>query len=131
MNRYTSRIFLNKSVDFAVRSSYAHVHQRRDVSGITLRQANALSKRGQPFVFTPDSPATNSDILFTDDLARLLRTSRSTIERRMRSRSLPFSELPRIDKRPRWSRRAVEAYLTATSYSVRAARRDHPTRRVR
>ena len=58
----------------------------------------------------------DADILFIDDMARLLRTSRSTIERRLRDGSFPIPELlPRIDKRPRWSRRAVNAYLSSNA----------------
>ena len=52
-----------------------------------------------------------SDLIFIDELASLLRTSRSTIERQRRDGSFPFPEVSRIDKRPRWSRRAVEAAL--------------------
>lgn len=58
----------------------------------------------------------DNEILFIPDLARTFRTSRSTIERRLRDGDLPVPELlPRIDKRPRWSRRAVEAYLSGTT----------------
>ena len=53
----------------------------------------------------------DSDVLFIDDLAMMLRTSRTTIERRRRDRSLPFPELPGIDRRPRWSRRVVSALM--------------------
>lgn len=55
------------------------------------------------------------DVLFIPDIAAALRTSRSTIERRLRDGSFPVPELPRIDKRPRWSRRAVEAYLSSVA----------------
>jgi hypothetical protein len=52
-----------------------------------------------------------TDVLFIDDLADALRTSRSTIERLRRHRSFPIPELPSLDKRPRWSRVAVERFL--------------------
>jgi hypothetical protein len=51
------------------------------------------------------------DVLFLDDLARELRCSRRTLETRRRNGTLPIPELPSIDKRPRWSRAAVERYL--------------------
>ena len=65
------------------------------------------------------SPALiESDVLFIDDLAHILRASRTTIERRRRDRSLPFPELPAIDKRPRWSRRVVEDLLSSAGDRV-------------
>ena len=63
---------------------------------------------------TPDPLVFHSDVLFIDDLAHLLRASRTTIERRRKDRSLPFPELPAIDKRPRWSRRVVEDVLSSS-----------------
>jgi hypothetical protein len=65
------------------------------------------------------------DVLFIDDLARLLQCGRSTIERRRRSGSFPIPELPAVDARPRWSRQAVERYLASTSggFSARRGRR--------
>ena len=55
------------------------------------------------------------DVLFMEDLAIVLRTSRSTIERRRRAGTFPIPELPSIDERPRWSRHAVERYLASSS----------------
>jgi hypothetical protein len=52
------------------------------------------------------------EVLFIDDLAALLRTSRDTIERRIRAGSFPYPEIPRIDHRRRWSRRVVEPILS-------------------
>jgi predicted DNA-binding transcriptional regulator AlpA len=52
-----------------------------------------------------------TDVLFIDDVARELRTSRTTIARLRRQRLFPIPELPSIDKRPRWSRAAVDQYL--------------------
>jgi len=51
------------------------------------------------------------DVLFIDDLARQLRTSRRTIARLRRQRVFPIPELDSLDKRPRWSRVAVDRYL--------------------
>lgn len=67
------------------------------------------------------------DVLFIEDVARILRTSRSTIERRRRAGTFPIPELPSIDERPRWSRSAVEAYLASTNEGLRA-RRGRPRR---
>lgn len=50
-------------------------------------------------------------VLFIEDLARLLGTSARTIRKRMHSPRWPFSELPRIDRKPRWSRDQVLATL--------------------
>ncbi len=77
----------------------------------------------QPSSLTPD-------VLFIDDVAHILRTSRSTIERRRRAGSFPIPELPSIDGRPRWSRQAVERYLASTNAGVRP-RRGRPAGRGR
>lgn len=55
-----------------------------------------------------------SDVLFIADLARLLRVSRDTIDRRLKSNAFPIEPLRRIDSRHRWSRTAVERYLHST-----------------
>ena len=76
------------------------------------------------------SGALTPDVLFIHDVARILRTSRSTIERRRRAGSFPIPELLSIDERPRWSRLAVERYLASTSGGMRA-RRGRPSRQTR
>ena len=76
------------------------------------------------------SSALTTDVLFIEDLARVLRTSRSTIERRRRTGMFPIPELPGIDGRPRWSRQAVERYLTSTNGGMRR-RRGRPAGRGR
>jgi hypothetical protein len=79
---------------------------------------------------TPPNPiGPLADVLFIEDVARILRTSRSTIERRRRSGSFPIPELPAIDERPRWSRQAVERYLASTDGGLRP-RRGRPRTRV-
>jgi hypothetical protein len=103
------------------------MHQSRwDADRINLsQQVNTLSMLGQA-VSTErptDSPEFTTDILFLDDLAALLRTSRSTIERRRRNGCLPFPELASIDKRPRWSRSAVQERLLTDSEPTRRAGR--------
>src|SRR5688572_21462653 len=64
-----------------------------------------------------------SDVLFIEEVARVLRTSRSTIERRRRAGNFPIPELPGIDGRPRWSRQALDRYLTSTSNGMSPWRR--------
>jgi predicted DNA-binding transcriptional regulator AlpA len=76
-------------------------------------------------VTTPvERPTESHDVLFQDELAILLRVSRATIERRRREGSFPIPELPGIDNRPRWSRRAVEQYLSSTKNGLTWRRRD-------
>ena len=69
-----------------------------------------------------ESSGLTHDVLFIDDLAYVLRTSRSTIERRRRAGTFPIPELPSIDERPRWSRHAVERYLGSSSGGMRSRR---------
>jgi predicted DNA-binding transcriptional regulator AlpA len=57
---------------------------------------------------TSNSVSTATHILFIDDVAAMLRVSRSTIERRRREGTFPIPELPGLDSRPRWSRVSVE-----------------------
>lgn len=67
-----------------------------------------------------DSPlALTPEVLFIEDVARILRTSRSTIERGRRSGTFPIPELPAIDGRPRWGRSAVDDYLASTNGGLR------------
>jgi hypothetical protein len=72
---------------------------------------------------TPRLSTIESDILFIDDLAQVVRASRTTIERRRKDGSLPFPELPSIDKRPRWSRRVVTEILSSRSPQRRGIHR--------
>jgi hypothetical protein len=65
------------------------------------------------------SSVSEPDVLFVEDVAKLLRTSRTTIERRRKDRSFPIPELPAIDKRARWARRSVEEYLSASTIPLR------------
>ena len=60
------------------------------------------------------------EVMFLDELAMLLRVSRSTIERRRRAGAFPIPELAALDRRPRWSRRAVERYLSSEPRLMRA-----------
>jgi hypothetical protein len=85
-----------------------------------------LSERNRTITLeNDDRPARGltPEVLFIDDVARVLRTSRSTIERRRRNGSFPVPELARVDHRPRWSRQAVERFLTSTNNGVLPRRR--------
>jgi hypothetical protein len=69
--------------------------------------------------FESDTPRGNTaegseqEVMFIEEVAAKCRVSRRTIERARRARLFPIPELPAIDKRPRWSRRDVERYLTS------------------
>jgi hypothetical protein len=83
---------------------------------------NVEEPDGHPF--TANGPKSlTPEVLFIDDLARMLRTSRSTIERRRRAKSFPIPELPAFDGRPRWGRSAVENFLAATDNGNRSSSR--------
>ena len=83
--------------------------------GLPQLQDSAEIPGGPPIGLTPD-------VLFIEDVSRILRTSRSTIERRRRSGTFPIPELISIDGRPRWSRQAIERYLTSSNNGHRAQR---------
>lgn len=51
------------------------------------------------------------DVLFLEDVAKLLRCSPSTVKRRLRARIFPVPPLPGIDKRPRWSKAALLRWI--------------------
>ncbi|MCY4658541.1 MAG: hypothetical protein OXF93_01825 [Acidobacteria bacterium] len=63
------------------------------------------------------------EVLFLDDLAKLLRCSPSTIKRRVRARVFPVAPLPGIDKRPRWSKAMVLQWLAVGGPGDGAGRR--------
>ena len=75
-----------------------------------------------PWLEVKEAGTLTHDVLFIEDVARILRASRSTIERRRRAGTFPIPELPSIDGRPRWSRQAVERFLTSTNGGARARR---------
>jgi hypothetical protein len=70
---------------------------------------------------TPEA-TTRAEVMFLDELSALLRVSRATIERRRRRGAFPIPELEPLDRRPRWSRRAVERYLTSGPVAIRSHR---------
>ena len=61
-------------------------------------------------------------VCLLDDLARILQTSKRTLERRRASGVLPLRELPAIDKRPRYSRDEVQKFL-ANQRALKAMKR--------
>jgi integrase/recombinase XerD len=65
---------------------------------------------------------TRTEVMFLDELSALLRVSRATIERRRRQGAFPIPELEPLDRRPRWSRRAVDRYLTSGVVAIRRGR---------
>ena len=118
---------------------------------VTLTQAQKRREAARPTAGITDAPATSPegaddsattasqkanglalgltpDVLFIEDVARILRTSRSTVERRRGGGTFPIPELPSIDGRPRWSRQAVERFLASTSEGMRS-RRGRPRHR--
>lgn len=51
------------------------------------------------------------EVLFIEDVAELIRSSPSTIRRRLRAGVFPVQPLPGIDKRLRWSRRSFDSWF--------------------
>ncbi len=56
-------------------------------------------------------PTAEEAVYLIDDLARVLKISRATIDRRRRSGTFPIPELPALDGRPRWSVAMVRRFL--------------------
>jgi hypothetical protein len=54
-----------------------------------------------------------------EHMAQLLSTSVRTIQKRRKSRTWPFTELPRIDRKPRWSRDAVLGVINGQKPAAR------------
>ena len=63
------------------------------------------------------------EVLFLEDLAALLRCSRSTLERRLKARVLPLKPIDGVDKRPRWSKAAALHWLAMGGPSGAPVRR--------
>lgn len=59
-----------------------------------------------------------STVLFLDDVCRELRVSRTTVKRLRRHGAFPIPEMPSLDKRPRWSSDAVEAFKAEHATTV-------------
>lgn len=67
-------------------------------------------------------------ILFLEDVCRELRVNRRTVERLRRYGAFPIKELRPLDKRPRWSRAAVDAYLADEQAPPLTTRRRRPAK---
>lgn len=61
----------------------------------------------------PVAASTLPEVLLIADLAALLGTSEKSVYRAMRRRDWPFTALPAIDRKVRWSRDQVVAILAA------------------
>ncbi len=59
------------------------------------------------------------EVLLVQDMAALLGTSERTVRRAMKRRDWPFTELPAIDRKLRWSRDAVVATLAGVPSRLR------------
>jgi excisionase family DNA binding protein len=62
-------------------------------------------------------------VLTIDELAKELKISRRTIEKRLRAGTWPINEIERLDKKHRWSRSAVDEFLATPRVPSRAGRR--------
>ena len=62
-------------------------------------------------------------VLLIQDVARIMRCSTSTINRRLRARTFPVDPLPAIDKRKRWSITSFEQYFRGHDPRVASRRR--------
>ena len=62
-------------------------------------------------------------VLFIDDVARLLGTSTRTIHRSLRARTFAIPVRPSVDRKPRWSRAAVLAFLEGAAATDSSRRR--------
>lgn len=72
----------------------------------------------------PDNRQNLPPVLFIKDVARLLRCSPVTIRRRLHAHEFPVAPLPSIDKKLRWSRRAILDWIdSGGSIPMRRARR--------
>ena len=87
------------------------------------REENDQIRPRQGPAMMSESLSGASSILFIDEVATVLRVSRSTIERRRRDGTFPIAELPSLDSRPRWTRQAVERFLASSTGGPRRARR--------
>lgn len=56
-------------------------------------------------------PLEQRDVLFIDEVAARLGMSRRAIDKLRRYGAFPIPEIPKVDNRPRWSKRAVAAFI--------------------
>jgi hypothetical protein len=62
-------------------------------------------------------------VCFVEDVCRLLRISRRTLQRLRRAGAFPIEELGGLDKRPRWSGAKVTAFIEGELQLVSVGRR--------
>jgi Helix-turn-helix domain len=62
---------------------------------------------------------TKPAVLFDADICDELRISRTTLKRLRRARAFPIPELPSLDKKHRYARIDVEAFLARTKLALR------------
>lgn len=95
----------NRAIDFLERVELAAAEARsKAVAEIGGAARNAA---GDDPIDVERLPA----VLFLEELAALLRCSRATLERRIKSRVFPVSPIRGVDSRPRWSKVAVMQWL--------------------
>lgn len=63
-------------------------------------------------------------VYFVEDVCQALGLSRRVLDRLRRHRAFPIPELPALDKRPRWAKADVEAFV-ANKDAVAALRGRH------
>jgi predicted DNA-binding transcriptional regulator AlpA len=98
---------------------------------VPLQQAVVLVERPAPapapVAPTPAPPQTEADgraVLFGPEVARLLGISLATFHQRRKSGTFPIPETtPRLDRKPRFYREHVYAYLRGELLVLRGGRR--------
>jgi predicted DNA-binding transcriptional regulator AlpA len=71
---------------------------------------------------------TDREVLFIEDICIVLGMGRRSVERKLHYGAFPIPTIPSLDKRHRWSRSAVDAFLAQQRHgtkSTRLSRRRH------
>lgn len=95
----------NRALDFLERVELAVAEARS--KAVSEMGGAARNAAGDDPIDVERLPA----VLFLEELAALLRCSRATLERRIKSRVFPVSPIRGVDSRPRWSKVAVMQWL--------------------
>ena len=95
----------NRALDFLERVELAVAEARS--KAVAEMGGAARNAAGDDPIDVERLPA----VLFLEELAALLRCSRATLERRIKSRVFPVSPIRGVDSRPRWSKVAVMQWL--------------------
>lgn len=64
-------------------------------------------------------------VCFVEDVCQALRLSRRTFERLLRHGAFPVPELPRLDRRHRWSGAAITAFIETGANQLVTGRLSH------